>query len=594
MSCDGNTKISAKKLYSILTKKKNEIAAQSPIYLFQKDFTEGTYIIDKPGYYILKENIIFSPNPDNDYLPKYNNPKYQTLGFSLGFFACIIIAAKDVYLDLNNKTISGSDQFVLQQRFFSIIELADAPFIPSQGPGNFGSTIKSAENTIIANGTLGKSSHHGIHANLANNILLENLKIHSFEVAGIALNGGHCMVLNNVEIANSKTDVPILGTYSAARFAKLFVKHILSKNILAEDAKAELNRRLNILQQEIDQTFSEAMSNERISSDLFRNETKLPDGNVYGVLIKNEGFAVNDYVNASEIKTKGKKRTLNIFLHKVKVKNLNCKVIEIPALSAKGGKGATTDVAGAVLQIDRITQNGKYVGTALSNLQLYLAQLSINYKIPLGKNNISQEIISWANSGDDISVLLKKGYKYKLGGDVMAHFCKAIQAFRFDALENVYMKKCSFENVTNHGYLGNDKLLGNYSRSHDEAKRNGYFGADSTGINVSYCSDVKISKCDFSGVHSKHGNAIGLNVIFESDVTLNKCKFEDIKAGTLEGKNWKGIDYSGETVKYSDGSPNKIPRSIGIFIEKKSVVEMDSTDIRDLRSPSSDIKIFKE
>ena len=30
-------------------------------YLYQKDFENGSYIIDKPGTYVLKENIIFDP-----------------------------------------------------------------------------------------------------------------------------------------------------------------------------------------------------------------------------------------------------------------------------------------------------------------------------------------------------------------------------------------------------------------------------------------------------------------------------------------------------------------------------------------------------
>jgi hypothetical protein len=597
MSCEnGSTqKIGAKVLYSLLTKKKEEIALSSnPTYIYAKDFSEGTYIIDKPGYYVLKENIIFSPNADNDYLPKMNNPKYRTLGYSLGFFACLVIAAKDVYLNLNGFSISASEEFILAQRFFSIIELADAPFLGHEGPSKFCTTLKSAENVIVANGTLGKSSHHGIHGNLANNILLENLKILNFEFVGIALNGGHCIILKDINIGPNKQDVPVLATYSAARFAKLFTNHVLSKDILPEDISNSLKEKLATLQYEMDETVADVLSGTRVNSDLFRNESRLPDGNVYGVLVKDEGFAVNDFVNAAQVISEKKKKTNNVFLNNVNVENLVCRVDEVIALSTKGGLGATVDVAGSVLQIDKITSSEKYVPTALSELQLFLAKISLEYKIPLGKNNISLDLLSWANNSENVSNLLKKGYKYKCGGDSMAHMNKGIIAFRFDALNNLFLRKCKLDKIVNTAVLGNDKLAGNYLRSHDAAKRNGYFGADATGVNISYCSDTKLSRCDFRHILAKHGNAIGVNVIFNSDVSIQKCLIENIKAGTLKDRKWKGEDYSGQTLVYSEILPNKIPIAIGIRIEKDCVVDLDKVKIHDLRSPREPIKILRE
>lgn len=595
MSCIGNTeKILSKKLYSLLKKKKDEVAQQAPIYLSQKDFKEGTYIIDKPGYYILQEDIVFHPNPDNDYLPKPHQSKYATLGYSLGFFSCLVIAAKDVYLNLNGFSISASEEFVLAQRFFSIIELADAPFIKGQGPGTFSNTLKYAENVIIGNGKLGKSSHHGIHGNLANNVLLENLVIADFEFVGIALNGGHCIVLKDIEIGPNKQDVPVLATYSAARFAKLFTNHVLLKNVLPGSVSETLKGKLNVLQHEMDETLADIQANSRVNSDLFRNESKLPDGNVYGVLIKDEGFAVNDFVTPNDAMIGKKSQTRNVFLYNVNVKNLRCRVDEVVALSTKGGTGVTTDVAGSVLQIDKITFDGKYKSTSLSELQLYLAQIALDYKIPLGKNNISSDILSWVNNVEDISTVLRKGYRYKCGGDSMFHYNKGIIGFRFDDLNNLYLKKCSFNGLFNNAVLGNDKKAGNYIKCHDQAKRNGYFGADATGINISYCSDVNISHGYFEELFAKHGNAIGINIIFKSDVSLHACLIKNIKAGTLTNRKWIGEDYYGNNVPYTDILPNKIPISIGIRIEKDCVVDLDKVRISDLKSPREPIKILRE
>ena len=43
--------------------------SENYISLSQKDFDYGTRRITKPGYYILKEDIVFHPNPDNDFKP---------------------------------------------------------------------------------------------------------------------------------------------------------------------------------------------------------------------------------------------------------------------------------------------------------------------------------------------------------------------------------------------------------------------------------------------------------------------------------------------------------------------------------------------
>ena len=73
------------------------------IYIHQKYFNNGTYRITKSGYYKLFEDIIFHPNPENEYKPKsIQNELYPNMGaYILGFFAVITIEASNVTLDLN-------------------------------------------------------------------------------------------------------------------------------------------------------------------------------------------------------------------------------------------------------------------------------------------------------------------------------------------------------------------------------------------------------------------------------------------------------------------------------------------------------------
>lgn len=586
MSCE---KISHKKLLSQLKSLKKDIEKTQPTYLYQKDFENGTYLLDKPGYYVLKENIIFSPNAAWDYFPRPEQTEYNTLGFSLGFFTALAIYAKGVYLNLNGFSISASKEFTLQQRFFSLIELANTPFLTGMGPGNFsnGSDFRSAENVIIANGTLGLSSHHSIHGNLAKNVLIEHLKLRDFEFIGIAINGSGCFVFKNLDIGPNRKDVPVLATYSAARFIRLFVKRVLALPSVSDSYKSELSQKLALLEEEMRVTFQEAQSGRPISSSLFRNDSRLPDGSVFGLLVKDRGVAINEFASDS------KNKTTNVLLYDVKVHDLEAKVDEVVGISQKNGLGVCTDPAGSVLQIERISSEGRYIGTSLSDVQILLSKIANSINLPLAKNNIPIEVINWAESQTDISDLIRAGFKYKCGGDSMFHSIKSCIALRLEAIYNLLVKKCKIENITNVGFLGNDEIIGHYQRSHDQAIRPGYFGTDSTGINISNCIGTEITKTEITKINSRNGNAIGINIMFQSDLEIEKTNIYHIRAGHLTSdKKWRGEDCYGEMTKYAEEMPNKIPRAIGIQIEK-SQVEIENVEISDLHSPAKPVKVLR-
>ena len=584
MEC-GNQKTCLKKMLSDLRGLKKTISEQTPVYLKQSDFADGTYIISEPGHYVLTEDIVFNPNPDADYFPRPDQTKYQTLGYSLGFFAVIAIAAKGVYLDLNGYKISASPEFTLQQRFFSIIELGDAPFIPKQGPGSFSNGLTPARDTIIANGTLGFSSHHGIHDNLSENILLENLEIRDFEFVGVALNGTHCLALDDVKIGPNRDNIPVLATYSAARFDRLFAKRLLDDERVSPTMKAELSEALANLEEEMRVTFNEMVAGQTVSSHLFRNDSGLADGNVYGIVIKDRGIAINDFVNSSAQVTR------NVLLHDVNIKHLKGRVDEIVALSNSGGQGACVDIAGAALQIDTITSEGQYNGTNLSDLQIKMAEICNSLNIKLGTLNIPPEVVAWAKNGTDIQSLLDKGYRYKCGADSMHHFNKGVLGIRLDALDNVKLKKCKVENVANFGRIGNMDAAGPYLRSFDGAKRDGYFGADTSGIHLSLCTNLEIDKCKVLDIYSENGDAIGINLIHKSSADVEKTKIINIKAGRLKCGEWLGTDYWGEESRYREEMPNRIPRAIGVRVEQ-SQVELEKVKICDLHSPAKPKKVL--
>ena len=104
----------------------------------------------------------------------------------------------NVIIDLNGKTIKQSALHNIEQReiLCTYKRIESSPFIPNQGPGDFGKTIKIPKNVCIMNGTLGLSSHHGIHGNKMENVVIHNVVFKDFEVAAVALNGGvNCILI---------------------------------------------------------------------------------------------------------------------------------------------------------------------------------------------------------------------------------------------------------------------------------------------------------------------------------------------------------------------------------------------------------------
>ena len=150
------------------------------IELYQDDFTSGTYRIEEGGTYKIMEDIVFEfnmgslddPQAQNGWKPNSEQvDRYPGAGvaqgrdeYFLGFFAGITIETDDVVLDLNGKSLEMSDIFY-QQRWFTIISLTSQFFLPGNGPGFFGYNARSVSNVVIKDGTLGLSSHFGIHGN---------------------------------------------------------------------------------------------------------------------------------------------------------------------------------------------------------------------------------------------------------------------------------------------------------------------------------------------------------------------------------------------------------------------------------------------
>jgi hypothetical protein len=116
--------------------------------LTQAMFDRGTVILTTPGTYVLTENSVFNPNPrsrggDSNPRPEQfvsAGGNYDDAAYGLGFFAAVVIAGPGITLDLNGFEMTQHAEHRLQQRFYTHIELATAPFITGQGPHDFAPT----------------------------------------------------------------------------------------------------------------------------------------------------------------------------------------------------------------------------------------------------------------------------------------------------------------------------------------------------------------------------------------------------------------------------------------------------------------------
>ena len=207
-------------------------------------------------YIQLDESIKFDPIQIENGLYNTNHlPKNDCLNdcqkkhYSLGIFAAIVFKNasnldnddsynRGIIFDFNGYSIEQSRQHTLLQRFFSIFELAQSPFIAQQGPNPvngkyeeyfFGKNIfiidsqKDCDSSHKDCYNFGKSTHYGIHGNYCENIYLYNLKFKDYQVAGISINKPTKLTIDTCKLKGHDKDKGLRGTYSTIMFLRRYL-----------------------------------------------------------------------------------------------------------------------------------------------------------------------------------------------------------------------------------------------------------------------------------------------------------------------------------------------------------------------------------
>lgn len=546
--------------------------SQATHYLYNENFQNGTFRIIKPGYYVLQENIIFSPDPkgDDSFMPTdqqiadgdYPTAATQPTGYyHMGFFGAITIEADGVVLNLNGYTIKQSEIHKLQQRFFACIELASAPFIQapkpsnpnnSAGPSQFGPTpVRSARNTYICNGKLLTSSHHGIHANNNENIVIENITFSNFEVGAIQLNGSKNVIIRNIMIANGSDDVRVNAMYSQGRFLLRFLEKIKATE---PSAKLNLSSGTQTIQQVLD-NLKNAMN---VVVDAVKNKKPLPtsgnaaifnmngnliDGNRYGIVMAQKGPVVGPF----KLSRSESGANESIAMHDIMIENLQTNAHEILACStggnhdpgeAYGGARAVDAVGGVIRMLDIMGGPAgpkSYKPNVLTNAQL---MISVSGLADKGKTNIPDELVQWALSGANTldSVINGTDFYFVGLGDSMGHHMKGDIGVFIQGAKDIILFDVSICNMVNHSSIGTEfKQYPAYLEAPGL-----YLGTTNTGVEIVASENVEMTGICIEKVQSICGVSKAIECIGESkNVNISDYKIVNVTCGrpSLQGES---------------------------------------------------------
>lgn len=491
--------------------KKRKLRQQKNVVLLSNlDFASGPVYLTQPfTIYKLVEDIEFNPIPEfNKIFDSLTSFPEQNHHFVLGYFAAIIIVGHDIELDLNGFTLKQSVNHSLQQRFFALIELADRPFLPGQGPANFGTEIKSCNNILIHNGTLGLSSHHGIHGNNPTNITIKNLTIFNYEVAGITINGGNNITIDTVDVRQNYQNIKVTASFSVAIFTakKLMIKQRENPylSITVDGVSVSVDTIIKRLIASVTDAYTDILLNQPIGttnpdSKLYDNSINngLLDGCCYGITFNSKGLLVNNYKNQFEVGSQ------NISLTDVTISDIKCKPEEHlsltetllgdlgdnPQTSTSMNKGAFGDV---IRYMENMDETGKFTDT---NNPLILAQILAGVKI-------SDTLLEWVNLGTaDLPQRIEQNLTILNNLDVMAHVFKGTVGLFLSSVLNANCTNVYIRNIQNYSTLGKEDSI---------STNTNYTGARTSGVLIASSRDVYLNNITIDNIYSECGEAYGI------------------------------------------------------------------------------------
>jgi len=585
------------------------------VYLYQSDFEDGTYRIRESGTYVVMEDIVFnfnapsaeqmesdsfSPNSvDVDELYWFPTRQqaardgeyaglYDYIGaFTLGFFAGITVECDYVTIDLNGFTLSQHAHFYLQQRFFALIELASQPFVPGQGPANWGAgNDVYAQYVEIKNGNLGLSSHHSIHGNNNQFVTISNVQAAHFDVAGIQCNACSNVEITDCVVGPQNDNIPVLGRYTHCRAYLPRLKEL--QDLYGEEEIVFYGREPVTVQTLIDRLvtqmdliyfhvidgvqYDEQAEQEEewtAAKKLLLNPTGWMDGgSSYGMLFGGAGAQVVGIGARHD-------DTADITISNVEIFGIYNAVLEKVKFTADFGATRliffdAMDWMAVEDQVDDVSSSN-YVGDAYTDITFAISRVVESWYFQ-NSLYVSPEMSAHVFEGDHaafVSIFKQpnpdtdKGSQI-IGGcgtDIQLHSSKGAIGLRVDGTQNMAVDNLFIHDIYNAADLGSQTWCGQYPGpdvgNEDIDIQYGYTGTRAHGLVLDYVSG-SFSNVNVENVESYYGEANAVTIYKQCTLDLANIRVDAIHAGTKFAADPLLLD--------ALQLPNLVPRACGVDI----------------------------
>jgi len=533
-------------------------------YLQNSDFSAGTVSLcgstRRRISWNLGGHVVFNPTPS---VPDIDSDVYlQGDGYFLGFFAAIAIEGNGITLDCSNGwharySIKMGADFHKRQRFFSVIELASRPFMVGTGPPPLAKEkmspcrLRAATYVTINKCELGLSSHHGIHGNNAIGVTIKNGLIKDFEVAGIALNGGHTVTIEDMTVGPS-----LFSTFPASLSQALFLRHMTnvvggSDAVLTElfqqttftlrtDGNANAKTLFEKLNTDVEAFLTsgsgdlkallskpvEGASSKAGGEPAFpAGGAALPDGSaIYGIVIHKAGPSVSDF-GAHPDDADPATLVTGLDIKRVKIKTLKLRVeswFSFNHPASPTGDETKRQVQGPAGAVFRAHQSDiknpstlAYVGNSISDAQIAVQQV-LNKADTISNETmraraaqyydaayIPDDVLKWTSR--KISALDYSLFSINCNGDAMSHANKGIVGLRLEFVKDPKVEHVWVGELQNFGAVLVDPTPSNQCA---DVTATTYKGNDVRGLSVRRCrgcnentlkTEVQVGSCPSGG-----------------------------------------------------------------------------------------------
>lgn len=493
-------------------------------HLSQADFVSGTYRIQRPDTYILDEDIQFQPIPAFEQM-RSDKP-------ATGWFAAITVEANDVVLDLNGKTLEASQQFVDERIFkvFANIELDNSPFsgvlFGLVGASFQGDTsYVAASNVTIKNGTLGRSSHWGIHGNSNANIRVKDVVIKDFEVAAVECNGLIGGSFSDVKISGTEHIVRVTPLVAAADSLLAYLEELTSQNY-----PGAANQLIACTQYVTSQP------------EFLPGTSSVVPSSIYGMIFTS-GFPAITHVPITPEECEfgaflaGGRTVSQVDLHNVSMHNLKAAPVESVLIgsSVTGGVFASPALIGLPIfgcprWQDAFDGYGNFAPNDFIKSQIFAvnAQIALNPELTGSLPPNYQAIADSILNGDEEAFLQESMPLFGLQLD--SFIIKGAFGLRLDCAEYCSVKKCDVscvENIGDKGHTLNDIARGSY---YSDLNQTAYLGNISWGYEFANVDHVRVTHSKAEKILSKNSDSFGFDLAgSDSNVVVAHCHSKEIK-----------------------------------------------------------------